>query len=124
MYQQLADMGYELLFLSADRPAVLAEGSMGEDLPFRLLSDSTMGIAADFGIAFRVADETVERYKGIGIDLAGAAGSDHRLLPVPSVFIVGSDGQIKFQYVNPNYRERIPGPLLMEAAKVFAEEGR
>ena len=122
MDQQLADLGYELLFLSADRPAVLAEGSMGDDIPFRLLSDSTMSIASDFGIAFKVADETIERYKGAGIDLAGAAGGDHGLLPVPSVFIIGSDGEIKFQYVNPNYRERIPGSLLLGAAKAFAEE--
>lgn len=118
---QLADLGYEVLFLSADRPAKLAEGSVEENPPYTLLSDSTMSIASDFGIAFRVADETVERYRGSGIDLADAAGSDHRLLPVPSVFLIGSDGEIKFQYVNPDYRERIPGALLLSAAQVFAE---
>lgn len=120
--QQLVDLGYELLFLSADRPARLAEGSVGDNPPFSLLSDSTLSISSDFGIAFRVADETVERYKGAGIDLADAAGADHGLLPVPSVFVIGSDGEIKFQYVNPDYRERIPGALLLSAAKVFSEE--
>lgn len=119
---ELVELGYELLFLSADRPAMLAEGSVEENPPFSLLSDSTMSISSDFGIAFRVADETVERYRGVGIDLADAAGADHRLLPVPSVFVIGTDGEIKFQYVNPDYRERIPGALLLSAARVFAEE--
>jgi len=38
-------------------------------------------------------------------------------LPVPSVFIIDENGIIKFEYVNPNYKERISGKLLLQAAK-------
>ena len=121
MDDELASMGYDLLFLSADRPYVLSQDSVEEDPPYKLLSDSTMSIAKDFGIAFRLPDATVERYRSKGLDLAEESGLDHRLLPAPSVFIIGSDGEIKFQYTNPDYRERIPGLLLLEAARIFSE---
>ena len=121
MDEELVSLGYDLLFLSADRPAVLSQDSVEDNPPYRLLSDSTMSIAKDFGIAFRLPDATVERYRSRGLDLAEESGSDHRLLPAPSVFIIGSDGEIKFQYTNPDYRRRIPGPLLLEAARIFSE---
>lgn len=119
--RQLADMGYDLLFLSADRPAKLREGSLGDDVPITLLSDSTMQIAQSYGIAFHVAESTLNRYLESGLDLAEEAGADHGILPVPSVFFVGSDGKINFQYSNPDYRVRISHELLLAAAEIFQE---
>ena len=118
---ELVDMGYDLLFLSADRPAKLREGSLGDDVPITLLSDSTMQIALSYGIAFHVAESTLNRYLESGLDLAQESGVGHGVLPVPSVFVVGTDGQIKFQYSNPDYRQRISGELLMAAAEIYQE---
>ena len=69
------------------------------------------------GIAFRVDRETADRYKENGLDLTERSGYDHLLLPVPSVFLVDTDGIIHFQYVNPDYKVRISGNLLLAAAK-------
>ncbi len=116
------ELGYELLFLSADRPAHLSEGELDTEASYRLLSDSTLSVSKAFGIAFRMEDATVERYRSRDLDLAERSGSDHRLLPAPSVFIVGSDGIIKFQYTNPDYRVRVPGSVVLEAARAYADE--
>jgi len=35
---------------------------------------------------------------------------------VPSVFLINNEGHIEFQYVNPNYKERINHNVLMAAA--------
>ncbi len=69
-------------------------------------------------------DETVEKYKTYGIDLDDSSGEDHHLLPVPAVFILGTDGTIQFQYVNPNYKMRLDADVLLAAAHslVGAEE--
>ncbi|MGH2569205.1 MAG: hypothetical protein ACRDGA_12785, partial [Bacteroidota bacterium] len=63
----------------------------------------------------------LQRYKTINIDLEDASGESHHLLPVPAVFIVGTDGVIRFSYVNPNYRVRIDPDVLLAAAKAAFE---
>ncbi len=44
-------------------------------------------------------------------------------LPVsdPAVFITDPEGTIQFKYVNPNYRERISGEILLTALQVYSE---
>ena len=89
-----------------------------EKLTYTLLSDSKMEAAQALGIAFKVDDATLDRYEEYGIDLERASGEKHHLLPVPSVFIVGTDGTISFEHVNPNYKVRLHPDLLLAAAKV------
>lgn len=114
---KLLALGYQLLAISPDRPAKLAESIDKHKLTYTLLSDHTMKAARSFGTAFRVDDATVEKYKGYGIDLEAASGQKHHLLPVPSVFIVGIDGVIKFSYANPDYKVRLAPEDLLKAAQ-------
>ena len=118
----LVKLGYQILAVSPDRPARLAESVEKGNLTYTLLSDSAMDAAKAFGIAFRVADITVEKYKGYGIDLEDASGQEHHLLPVPAVFIVGTDGRIKFVYANPDYKTRLAPDVLLQAAESALEQ--
>lgn len=77
-----------------------------------------MSASKAFGLAFRVPAETVERYKGFGVDLEQRSGQEHHLLPVPAVFVLDEDGIVQFHYVNPDYRVRIPAKLVLEAARI------
>ncbi len=117
----LEELGYQVLAISADRPELLKKTLEKNELTYTLLSDSPMEATKAFGIAFKVDEKTVNRYKTMGIDLAGDSGYDHHLLPAPAVYIVDQKGMIKFNYVNPNFRERIDGGILLAAAKAFAE---
>jgi peroxiredoxin len=76
-----------------------------------------MEAAKAFGLAFRVDDKGYQRLSGYGIDLEAASGEKHHLLPVPAVYLVGKDGIVQFQYVNPNYRVRLTPEVLLAAAK-------
>lgn len=114
---QLIQSGYQIIAISPDRPEKLHNSIEKNKLNYLLLSDSKMTAARAFGISFRVDDKTIVKYKGYGIDLEEASGEPHLLLPVPSVFVVGQDGVIKFSYVNPNYKVRIDPDLLLAAAK-------
>lgn len=113
----LIDMGYQVLAISPDRPAKLGESVEKGDLVYTLLSDSSMAAAKAFGIAFRVDDGTLEKYKGYGIDLEETSGESHHLLPVPAVFIVGKDGVVRFAYANADYKIRLQPEALLAAAK-------
>lgn len=44
-------------------------------------------------------------------------GEAMNVLPVPSVFVIGTDGVIRFTYVNPDHRVRIDGGVLLAAAR-------
>lgn len=110
--------GVDVLFFSADKPELLAE-SLSESIPdYTLLSDASMAISRSFGIAFRVDDKTIGRYKRYGIDLEKASGFSHHQLPVPSVYVVNPDGKIGFAYNNANYKVRLAPEDILSAAGV------
>lgn len=115
---KLKDAGYDVLFLSADRPELL-QSSLKEEIPeYTLLSDASMQIARAYRIAFRVDEATSARYKEYGISLEKASGYEHRQLPVPAVFLIGADGKIKFTHANPDFKQRILTDVLLNAAGV------
>ena len=117
---ELIELGYRLVFVSPDRPEVLAEGLEGETVSYEVVSDSRLAVAEAFGVAFRLDDVTVARYLKAGIDLNEAAGEDHQGLPVPSTWIIGEDGTIRFSYVNPDYKTRLDPTVLLAAARSVA----
>jgi len=119
--QEILDMGYEILFMSADREEILQSSLKADDIKYVLLSDNEMEVARDYGVAFHVNDETVKRYLNAGIDLEAASGYAHHILPVPATFVIGTDGMIKFTYANPDYRVRVHPELLVTAARLALE---
>jgi peroxiredoxin len=119
--EEIYQLGYQVLAISPDQPSYLKRSFDEVNMKYTLLSDSGMDIARAFGVAFRADAETVARLKQHGMDIEAQSGQDHHQLPVPAVFITGTDGKILFQYVNPDYRERISGEILMVALKTFRQ---
>ncbi len=110
--------GFQLIALSPDVPAKLREKPAMEKTNYTLLSDSAMEAAQGFGIAFKVEDELVAKYKNsYKIDLEAASGSTHHLLPHPAVFIVDTAGVIRFAHVNTDYKVRLEPAKLLAAIK-------
>jgi peroxiredoxin len=118
----LIALGFDLYFLSADKPSNLYSSLKEPDIHYTLLSDARMTAARAFGVAFRVDNATIEKYKSFGVDLEAASGETHHELPIPAVFIVDKHGVIRFVHANPDFRVRIaPEELLAGAKKVVAE---
>ena len=98
----------------------MLQGSLDQhDLGFQLLSDSSMTAAVQFGLAWQMPQSLVEKYTTYGIDLVAASGQAHHVLPVPAVFVVGTDGVVRFQYVNPDHRVRLDAEVLLTAARAL-----
>ncbi len=116
---QLRELGFEVWFLSMDKPAVLVDSLDEPDIGYTLFSDSELSATRGFGIAFQVDDATLERYEGFGIRLEEASGQDHHVLPVPATFMIGTDGIITFAYANPSYQVRLHPDVLLAAAKAY-----
>jgi peroxiredoxin len=114
---QLRELGYRIIAISPDRSEKMAESLDKVKMSYTLLSDSSMKAAKAFGIAFEVGAPMLKKLDSYNIDIEDASGEKHHLLPVPAVFIVGTDGLIDFSYANPDYKTRLAPEVLLAAAK-------
>jgi len=119
---KLVELGYQVIAISPDSPERLASAEKDGDLRYALYSDSGLEAATAFGIDFTLGTGTLLKYKAFGINLKKSSGGKNKdRLPVPSVFIVTPDNKIAFTYVNPDYKQRVPGDLLLAAAKALRD---
>ena len=102
MKSQLDSLGFEMIAIAPDPPEKLAEVRDRVGLEFALLSDVDFEAAKAYGVAF--------------------TNNRNRALPVPSVFVIAPNRKIQFQYINPNYRERIDDDVLVAMARAVARE--
>jgi len=120
--KQLAEMGFDIWFISIDKPELLLESLDDPEIGYIIYSDSSLDATRAFGLAFRVDDELNKRYLTYNIDLEKASGETHHVLPAPATYIIGSDGIINFAYINPDYKVRLHPDVLLAAAKTYNED--
>jgi peroxiredoxin len=113
----LVKLGYKIIAISMDKPDSLRSTLEKHNMKYELYSDSKADVCTAFGIAFTVDDEYIKKLKSFNMDIEASSGQTHHILPVPGAFIVDANGIIQFEYVNPNYKTRIKGDVLLEVAK-------
>lgn len=117
--KQLKEMGFDIWFISIDKPELLLDSLDDPDIGYTIYSDSSLQATRAFGLAFRVDDELFKRYLDHNLDLEKASGENHHVLPAPATYIIGVDGIINFVYVNPDYKVRLHPDVLLAAAKAY-----
>jgi len=116
--------GHQILAVSADKPAKLAESQQKHAMKYELLSDASMAGARALGIAFENTTLYVMKLRGFGMNIEEASGHDHHQLPVPSVFLIDTQGMVRFAHSDPNYKVRLDADaLLAEVTKLAAAPG-
>ena len=113
---KLLKMGYQVLFLSTDRPELLYS-SLKEKVNYHILSDSSMAAARAFGVAYKLDEATLKMMQTYGIDLNTTQGTSNHELPVPSVFIIDRAGIIRFRHFNADYKARLAAVDVLAAAQ-------
>lgn len=107
-------LGYQIIAVSPDDVKHLQVTDEKNKLNYQLLSDSKGLLATAAGIAFKAP----ERYGKMLVEHSG--GDNVGFLPVPTVFVLDTKGEILFEYINPNYKVRMPGDLLLAVLKTLA----
>lgn len=115
--QDLNALGYRVIAISPDSPNALKARVAKNELTYELFSDSSTALIRAFGIAFDALSAKSST------EVSRSAGKGVRLMPVPAVFLVGTDGRVQFQYVNPDYRMRVPKDVLLAAARSSIRSG-
>ncbi|WP_158729229.1 peroxiredoxin-like family protein [Flavobacterium sp. I-STPA6A] len=109
--KELLGLGYQIVAISPDAPESLKATEEKKKLNYLLLSDSSGALSRSVGIAFQVPENYISTIS------KGSNGGNTVFLPVPSVFIVNQDAEIEFEYITPNFKNRISNQLLLAAAK-------
>jgi peroxiredoxin len=117
---KLRSAGFEVLFLSTDRPELLYSSLKDQTVSYTLLSDPGLRAAQAFHIAFHLDDQQYAEQLKFGVDLEKTTGTKAHALPVPSVFIIDTSGVIRFVYSNPDFRIRLSAQELWKAAAPLA----
>lgn len=113
----LEEKGYQLIAVSTDKPEGLKQSAVKQRLGYTLLSDADTKVSKLFGIAYKAP----EAYWEMLPKTSGGMDTD-LLLPVPSVFILDRKGVIHFEYINPDFKQRLnPELLKVVAAQIYKE---
>ena len=121
---KLRKSGFEIVFLSSDRPELLYSSLKATDIHYTLLSDNHLEAAKSFHVAYHVDDTTFAKLREYGEDLEVSTGTKKHELPVPSVFIIDMSGTIRFVYSNPDYTVRLSADELWNAAHALVKVKR
>ena len=114
---QIAAAGGQVAAIMPDREHFTAELKAASEAPFPILTDIDNGYAMSLNLAFWVGDEMQKLMCQAGWDVAPSQGSDTWLLPIPATFVVGTNGEVKARFVDPDYRKRMTIEDLLAALK-------
>lgn len=103
---QIREAGARLIAVSPQTPDATLSTRETMDLAFDVLSDEGNAVAREYGLVFRVPDDLVETYRGVGIDLEAANGDDAHELPLPATFVVDTQGTVRHAFADPDYTRR------------------
>jgi peroxiredoxin len=71
-----------------------------------MLADVDHGVAASYGIVFRVPDETRAHYTGLGHDFGHRHGTPEWMPPIPATYVIDQDGVVRGAFVEPDFTIR------------------
>lgn len=108
----IEQLGYQLIAISPDDVVDLINPDAGEQMSYQLFSDPQSQFIKSIGVAFK----TPASLSGY-IASKNPQGSISEVMPVPTLLVINTQGEVAFTYINPNYKQRISGELLLAVLK-------
>ena len=112
--EDILELGYQIVAISPDDYRNLQSTIENNSTKYKLLSDPNGEFIQEIGIAFKTSSSLKEYIIG-----KGQKGETSSVMPAPTVMIVDKEGVTKFEYINPNYKERISGDMLLSVLKTL-----
>ncbi|WP_310992739.1 peroxiredoxin-like family protein [Aequorivita marina] len=111
---EVISLGYQIVAISPDDYQNLKPTESKGNIKYTLFSDPNAKFIQQVGIGFK----TPTMLKGF-IATKKHMGKTSKVMPVPTVMIISKKEVIQFEYINPNYKERINGELLLAILKTI-----
>ncbi len=107
---EIKALGYQIIAVAPFDLNQLGISNTEKTLYYTLLADVNSNFIQQMGIGF-LADDKTRTY------MTTKNVKATPVLPVPSIFIIDTEGKILFEYIEPNYKERISSELLLAVMK-------
>ena len=117
---QLTKLGSQIVVISPDSPSDLRKPPADTPMNYQIYSDMSQSVANALGVAYYTDSTTA-----VWLDLWGwspdaASAQPEWKLPDPSIFIVGTDGRIEFEYVGAKNDEAVKPDVVLASATCLA----
>lgn len=113
---EILEMGYQIVAISPESHENLQPTIEKDSINYQLFSDPDGNLIQKLGIAFKT--KTPSKIYAAG----RTKGKVSDVLPVPTVMIVNTEGEILFEYISPNYKERLSTKLLLAVLHGLEED--
>jgi len=105
--KDILELGYQIIAVSPDDYQNLKPSVDKNKTSYKLYADSDGSFIKNLGIGFTPNERTTSYIAQKTI------GKTTEVLPVPTVLILNTSGEILFEYISPNYKQRISPELLL-----------
>ena len=100
-------LGYQIIAVSPDDYRNLKPSVEKNKTSYKLYSDADGSFIKNIGIGFTPSEGTTSYIA------KKTTGKTTDVLPVPTVLVLNTKGEILFEYISPNYKQRISPELLL-----------
>jgi peroxiredoxin len=104
----IKEKGAQLIAITPEKQEGITKTIEKTKASYPIVTDDEQKIMKAYDVAYEVDSKTIDRYKMANIDLAANNGQkrDAVYLPVPAVYIIGKDGEIKYRFFEEDYKRQ------------------
>ena len=106
--QLIKEKGAQLIAVTPEKQEGITKTVARTKATYPIITDDELKIMKAYDVAYQVDTKTIDRYKMASIDLAANNGQKPEAvyLPVPAVYIIGKDGEIKYRFFEEDYKKQ------------------
>ncbi|MCB0716343.1 MAG: peroxiredoxin-like family protein [Chitinophagaceae bacterium] len=104
--QFIKDKGATLIAISPETNEMIDKTIEKTKASYSIINDEGLEIMKDYDVDYEVPENTVTRYRNVGIDLLKFNGKNGNHLPIPAVYIIDQSSTVTYRFFEKNYRKR------------------
>ena len=112
-------MGAQLIAISPQTPDKSVDQITNSSLTLEVLSDIGNTLAKECGLVFTLPESLRPIYEAWQIDIPDHNGDNSFELPMPATYIIGTDGQVRYAFVDMDYTQRLEPDIIIEQLKML-----
>jgi peroxiredoxin len=119
---EVEELSVGLVGVVPEKPEELARFSAEKGLGFPLLSDQGGRLARLCGVLYSMSPAQIAYYRDkCGLDLPALGAGTGWELPLPAVYVVGTDGVVVYAFADADWAQRAEPDDIIEAARLLSD---